>query len=229
MYCWQQLQHQYEQFINAFLSLKAQFDPGLRCSYLNTMGDYHSPPARGTMETIPPSGHVIPPKGCLMLPEGRCRPNVDVIQRRDKAARGQNKVAYCRKQNDKFENFPIFDIWAHHWPSWVLYLLGHQLGDVSSQISAYKTSFWFIMIYDWDQCSGFRELYFWHRVLCRCPSVKLCESSHSNLFKKRVHSKIPKILRMYLMEAPLPQLKEGVVQIYTEKYYRAQNKCLQNR
>ena len=26
---------------------------------------------------------------------------------------------------------------------------------------------------------------------------------------------------MYLMEAPLPQLKEGFVQIYTEKYYWA--------
>ena len=92
MYCWQQQQHQYEQFINAFLSLKAQFDPGLRCSYLNTKGDYHSPPARGTMETIPPSGHVIPPKGCLMLPEGRCRPNVDVVQRRDKAAEGRIRL-----------------------------------------------------------------------------------------------------------------------------------------
>ena len=57
--------------------------------------------------------------------------------------------------------------------------------------------------------------------------IVIFKMGHSN--KKRVHSKIPKILRMYLMEAPLPQLKEGVVQIYTEKYYRAQNKCLQNR
>ena len=54
--------------------------------------------------------------------------------------------------------------------------------------------------------------------------IVIFKMGHSN--KKRVHSKIPKILRMYLMEAPLPQLKEGVVQIYTEKYYRAQiNVC----
>ena len=65
MYCWQQLQHQYEQFINAFLSLKAQFDPGLRCSYLNTMGDYHSPQPEGQWKLFRLQATLFRPRAAL--------------------------------------------------------------------------------------------------------------------------------------------------------------------
>ena len=37
------------------------------------MGDYH-PPARGTMEIIPPEDPIIPPEACIIPPEGRRRP-----------------------------------------------------------------------------------------------------------------------------------------------------------
>ena len=34
------------------------------------MGDYHTP-GGGTMEIIPPEGHIVLPEGCIIPPEGR--------------------------------------------------------------------------------------------------------------------------------------------------------------
>ena len=38
-------------------------------SQVARMGDYHTL-SRGTMEIIPPEGHIIPPEGCIIPPEG---------------------------------------------------------------------------------------------------------------------------------------------------------------
>ena len=51
------------------------------------MGDYHTP-GRGTMEIIPPEGHIIPPEGCIIPPEA--------ARGRENATRGRNNVARGR-------------------------------------------------------------------------------------------------------------------------------------
>ena len=61
------------------------------------MGDYH-PPARGTMEIIPPEDPIIPPEACIIPPEGRRRPKVEAARRRDNAGRGRNNGA--RRRNN---------------------------------------------------------------------------------------------------------------------------------
>ena len=51
------------------------------------MGDYH-PPARGTMEIIPPEDPIIPPEACIIPPEGCRRPKVE-------AARNNSHYSPC--------------------------------------------------------------------------------------------------------------------------------------
>ena len=46
----------------------------LSCGSLVEMGDYHTP-GGGTMEIIPPEGHIILPEGCIIPEEGRRRPH----------------------------------------------------------------------------------------------------------------------------------------------------------
>ena len=56
------------------------------------MGDYYNQ-ARGTIEIILPEGHIIPPAGCIILPEGRRRPEVEAARGQDNASQGRNNVA----------------------------------------------------------------------------------------------------------------------------------------
>ena len=59
------------------------------------MGDYHTL-GGGTMEIIPPEGHIIQPEGCIIPPEGCHRPEVEAARGRDNATRGLNNVARGR-------------------------------------------------------------------------------------------------------------------------------------
>ena len=67
----------------------------LSCGSLVEMGDYHTP-GGGTMEIIPPEGHIILPEGCIIPPEGRHRPEVEEARGRDNESQGQNNVARGR-------------------------------------------------------------------------------------------------------------------------------------
>ena len=73
--------------IMATLRLLSIIGPSIwECNYYNL--------ALGPIEIILPSGHIIPPLGCIILPSGRLDLRSTASLRQDNASRGRNNVAF---------------------------------------------------------------------------------------------------------------------------------------
>ena len=76
-----------DRLIMATLRLLSIIGPSIwECNYYNL--------ALGPIEIILPSGHIIPPLGCIILPSGRLDLRSTASLRQDNASRGWNNVAF---------------------------------------------------------------------------------------------------------------------------------------